>query len=90
MLTNDDIKTYQNLTFYERQNYGQAWYINKNLTFTTSENINNTFYYFQRPDCADLKKISLKSHLIQVALFEYHGYIYLTHNDKLTSLETSY
>ncbi|MGK4183765.1 hypothetical protein AB0X53_03945 [Ligilactobacillus salivarius] len=28
----------------------------QNLTFTTSENINTTFYYFQKSDCAGLKR----------------------------------
>ena len=30
----------------------------QNLTFTTSENINITFYYFQKSDCADIKKMA--------------------------------
>ena len=28
----------------------------QNLTFTISENINTTFYYFQSSDCAGLKR----------------------------------
>lgn len=28
----------------------------QNLTFTISKNINTTFYYFQRSDCAGLKR----------------------------------